>query len=66
MEQVEEPKTISQADKLKEMILKNRKRTYDMYMGQHDDKIKEIDSIVEIKLRQKLKQYVSDNEQDEN
>ena len=51
MEQAEAPKTISQADKLKEMILKNRKRTYDMYMGQQDDKIKEIDSIVEIKLR---------------
>jgi len=39
------------------LILNNRKRTYQMFLGQVDDKLKETDSIVEAKLKEKLKHY---------
>jgi len=47
------------------LILNNRKRTYQMFLGQVDDKLKETDSIVEAKLKEKLKHYTQKAPEDE-
>ena len=46
--------------KLEDKILENRKRTYQVFLGQLEDKVPEVEDVVKLKLEYKIKTHYSE------
>lgn len=46
--------------KMQESILENKKRTYQMFLGQVEDKVPEVEEVVRLKLELKIKTQYSE------